>query len=67
MWDIQNNNECWNYSRGTIGGQDSKKMSRNTYKGVSDVNKTKSSTRRNQENYIHWKFHRDHGRKSASI
>ncbi len=29
------------------GGQDSKKMSRNTYKDVLDVNKTKSNTKRN--------------------
>ena len=47
MWDIQDNKRCWNYSRETTGGQDSKKMSRNTYKGILGINKTKSSTRRN--------------------
>ena len=67
MWNIQNNDKCWNHSRGTTGGQDSKKMSRNTYKNVLDVNKTRSNTRKNQENYIYWKFHRDHSRKLASI
>ena len=67
MWDTQDNNECWNYSRGTTSGQDSKKMSRNIYKSVLGVNRTKSSTRRSWENDIHWKFHRDHGRKSALI
>ena len=36
----------------TTGGQDSKKMLRNIYKGVLGVNKTKSSTRRNQELHL---------------
>ena len=52
MWDIQDNNRCWNYSKKTTGGQDSKKMLRNIYKGVLGVNKTKSSTRRNQELHL---------------
>ena len=47
IWDIQSNKKCWNYSRGTTGGQDSKNMSRNTYKGVLGVNRTKFNTRRN--------------------
>ena len=42
-------------------------MSRNMYKDASNVNKTKSSIRRSQENYIYWKFHKDLGRKLALI
>jgi len=38
-------------------------MSRNIYK---DVNKTKSNIRRSQENYTHWRSHKDHDRKLAS-
>ena len=41
-------------------------MLRNTYKDVSNVSKTKFSIRRSQENYTHWKFHKDHGRRLAS-
>ena len=63
--DIQNNIECWNYSRGLIGGQDSKRISRNMCKDVSNTNKTRFSTNEKQENYIYWRFQRDHGRKLA--
>ena len=51
--DIQDNTECWNYSRGLTGGWDSKRISRNTYKDISNINKIKSSINKEQVNYIH--------------
>ena len=51
--DTQINTECWNYSKEHIGGQDSKKMSRNTYKDALNVNKIKFNTNEKQVNYIH--------------
>ena len=51
--DIQDNTECWNYSRELTGGQDSKKISRNMYKDVLNVNKIKSNTNEEQANYTH--------------
>jgi len=40
-----------------------KKMSRNIYKDVSNVNKTKFSIRRSQENYTHWRSDKNHGKR----
>jgi len=51
--DIQDNIGCWNYSRELTGGQDSKKISRNTCKDVLNVNKIKSNTNEEQANYTH--------------
>ena len=42
-------------------------MSRNTYKVASNANRIKFNTKRNQENYIHWKYHKDYGKKLALI
>ena len=42
-------------------------MSRNTYKDASNVSRTKFNTRRRQENFIHWKYLKDHGKKLVSI
>ena len=41
-------------------------MSRNMYKDVSNVNRTKFNIKRRQENYIHWIYPKDHGKKSVS-
>ena len=41
-------------------------MSRITYKNVSNANKTKSNIKRKQENFIHWIYLKDYGKKSAS-
>ena len=41
-------------------------MSRNTFKDALNVNKTKSNIKERQENYIHWRFQRDHGKTSVS-
>jgi len=40
-------------------------MSRNTYRDASDISKIKFNTKGRQENYIHWRFLKDHGKKSA--
>ena len=64
--DIQDNTECWNYSRGPTGGQDSKKISRNTCKNTLNINKIKFNTNEEKANYIHWRFRRDHGKKLVS-
>ena len=63
----QDNRECWNWSREITGGQESKRISRDMFKDVSSTNKTKSNIKRNQKNYTHSKYHKDHGRKSALI
>ena len=42
-------------------------MSRNMYKVASSVNRTKSNIRRNWENYIHWKYLKNHGKRLALI
>ena len=42
-------------------------MSRNMYKIASSINRIKSNIRRNQENYIHWKYLKSHGKRLASI
>jgi len=42
-------------------------MSRNTYKDVSNANRTKCNTKRRQENSIHWRYLKDHDKKSVSI
>jgi len=39
----------------------------NIYKDVSNAKRTKSNIKRKQENYIHWIYLEDHGKKSASI
>ena len=49
------------------GSQESRKMSRNTFKDVSNANRTKYSIKRKQKNYTHWKYHKDLGRKSVLI
>jgi len=41
-------------------------MLRNTYKDVSNANRTKFNIKRKQENYIHWIYLKDHGKKSVS-
>ena len=41
-------------------------MSRNTYKDVLNANKIKFNTKERQENYIYWRFQKDHGKKSVS-
>ena len=64
--DIQDDAECWNYSRRLTSGQDSEKISRNTCKNVLNINKIKFSTNKEQMNYIHWRFQRDHSKKLAS-
>ena len=66
IFDTQVNTECWNYSREHIGGQDSKKMSRNTCKDALNVNKIKFNTNRKQVNYIYWKFQKDYGKTLVS-
>ena len=35
------------------------------FKDVLNVNKTKSNIKRNIENYIHWRYYKDLGKKSA--
>ena len=40
-----------------------KKTSRNIFKDVSNVNRTKSNIRGNLENYIHSIYYKDHGKK----
>jgi len=40
-------------------------MSRTTYKDVSNANRTKSNIKRKQENYIHWIYLEDYGKKSV--
>jgi len=42
-------------------------MLRNMCKVASSVNRTKSNIRRNQENYTHWKYLKDYGKRLASI
>jgi len=42
-------------------------MSRNMCKVASSVNRIKSNIRRNQENYTHWKYLKNHGKRLASI
>jgi len=42
-------------------------MLRNTFKDVSNANRTKYSTKGKWENYTHWKYHKNLGRKSISI
>ena len=42
-------------------------MSRNIYRDVLNISKIKSSIRKSQENYIHWKSYRDLSRKLALI
>ena len=44
-----------------------KKTLENMYKNASSANRTKFNIRKNQKNYIYWKFYRDHGRKSVLI
>ena len=41
-------------------------MSRNRFKDVLNVNKTKCNIKERWEDYIHWRFQRDHGRTSVS-
>jgi len=43
-----------------MGGQDLKKISRNMFKDVSNVNRIRSSIRRNLENYIHSIYYKGH-------
>ena len=42
-------------------------MSRNIFKNVLNANRTKYNTKRKQENYTYWKYHKDLGRKSVLI
>jgi len=35
------------------------------YRDASNTNRTRYNTKRGQENYIHWKYSKSHGRKSA--
>jgi len=51
----------------TIGGQDLKKTSRNTFKNASNVNKIRSNIRRNLENYTYLIHHKDHGKRLILI
>ena len=41
-------------------------MSSNMSRNVLNVNKTKSNIKEKQENYIHWRFQRDHGKTLVS-
>jgi len=40
-------------------------MLRNMYSDVLNANKIKFNTKGRQKNYIHWKFHKAHGKKSV--
>ena len=40
-------------------------MSRNMYRDALNTNKIKFNTKGRQENYIHWKFHKVHDKKSV--
>ena len=42
-------------------------MSKNIFKDTSNVNKTKSNIRRNQNNYIYLIYYKVHGKKLVSI
>jgi len=64
---IQNNRECWNWSREITGGQESKRISRNMFKNVLSANKIKSNIKRNQENYTYSRYYKDHRKKSVLI
>ena len=46
MLATQDSQKCWNWSNETTGGQELKKMSRNTFKDISNANRTKYNTKR---------------------
>jgi len=40
-------------------------MSRNTYRDALNANKIKFNTKGRQENYTHWRYPKDHGKRLA--